>query len=261
MAGLLEARGISLRRGGVRTLEEVSFSVDEWEIVGLIGPNGAGKTTLLDCISGFLRQDSGVVLFRGQDLTGLPAHRRVAMGITRTMETGTAFPGLTVLENMLTAQHAHVPYSAISGIVGSPITFTEERELRRNATEILEFLGLLDHVRDPVERVPPSTRKLCDLAMALATDPQVLLLDEPSLGMGAEEAQRLGEILASLRETFNLTIVVVESHLGGVADVCDYAYAMTGGRVVAHGTTSHLAGQPEVATTYLEEESDGASRG
>ena len=166
---------------------------------------------------------------------------------------------MTVLENVLTAQHAHVRYGALSGMLGSPPTFGEEKELRRNAMEILEFLGLLPVANELVGGLPYGTQKMCDLAMALATDPDVLLLDEPSSGMGPEEAHQLGETLRFLRDSLNLTILMIEHHVPLVVGLCDYVYVLNFGKLLAKGEPKEIQKHPEVIAAYLGGDESAAS--
>jgi branched-chain amino acid transport system ATP-binding protein len=259
MTQVLEVRDLSIRFGGLTALDDVSLDVGEWEIVGLIGPNGAGKTTLFNCLTGIYRPEKGTVRYRAKDVTRSATHRRAAMGIARTWQNLGVIRSLTVMENVMTAQHAHVRYGALSGILGSPASFLEERELRANAREILEFLGLLPLAEEPVGGLPYGVQKLCDLAMALATDPDVLLLDEPSSGMGPEEAHRLAETLRFLRDSLNLTILMIEHHVPLVVGVCDYVYVLNFGKLLAKGSPSEIQRHPEVVAAYLGEEADAAS--
>ena len=259
MARALEVRDLSKRFGGLQALDDVTLDVGEWEIVGLIGPNGAGKTTLFNCLTGIYRPDKGTVAYRGKDITRKATHRRAAMGLGRTWQNLGVIRSLTVMENVMTAQHGHVRYGAFSGLLGSPPSFLGERELRANAQEILDFLGLLSLADEPVGGLPYGVQKLCDLAMALATDPDVLLLDEPSSGMGPEEAHRLGETLRFLRDSLNLTILMIEHHVPLVVGVCDYVYVLNFGKLLAKGPPSEIQEHPDVVAAYLGEEADAAS--
>ena len=259
MSTVLEAHDVSIRFGGLQALDGVSVEVGEWEIVGMIGPNGAGKTTFFDCLTSIRRPDRGTVLYRGRDVTSLPTHRKAAMGLARTWQSLGVIPTLTVLDNVLTAQHAHVRYGPVAGMLGGPRTFTEEAALRLDAEEILEFLGLLSVAEERVGGLPYGTQKLCDLAMALATDPEVLLLDEPSSGMGPEEAHRLGETLRFLRSSLNLTILMIEHHVPLVVDVCDHVYVLNFGRLLASGEPAEIQRHPEVVAAYLGGETRGAA--
>jgi len=256
---VLEARNISIRFGGLQALEGVDLDVGEWEIVGLIGPNGAGKTTFFNCITGIYKPDRGTVRYRDENVSRYPTHRRASLGVARTWQNLGVVPTLSVMENVMTAQHTHVRYGALAGLVGSPTTFLEERTLRRDADEILEFLGL-DHVADElVAELPYGTQKLCDLAMALATDPDLLLLDEPSSGMSPEEAHHLGDTLRFLRDSLNLTILMIEHHVPLVVGVCDYVYVLSFGRLLAKGEPGEIQRHPDVITAYLGEEAGAAA--
>ena len=259
MAQVLEVRDMSIRFGGLQALQGVDMDVGEWEIVGLIGPNGAGKTTFFNCLTGIYRPDRGTVRYRGQDVSRMPTHRRTALGIGRTWQNLGVVPSLTVLENVMTAQHGHVRYGILSAITGAPGSFFHERALRRDAREILEFLGLREVAGELVGELPYGTQKLCDLAMALATDPDTLLLDEPSSGMSPEEAHQLGDTLKFLRDALNLTIVMIEHHVPLVVGVCDYVYVLNFGELLAKGEPQEIQAHPEVIAAYLGEETVAAS--
>ena len=259
MSTVLEARDLSIRFGGLQALDGVSVEVGEWEIVGMIGPNGAGKTTFFNCLMSIHRPDRGTVLYRGREVTRLATHRKAAMGLARTWQNLGVIPTMTVLDNVLTAQHAHVRYGPVAGILGTPRTFTEEAQLRIDAEEVLDFLGLLPVAGELVGGLPYGTQKLCDLAMALATDPEVLLLDEPSSGMGPEEAHQLGETLRFLRSSLNLTILMIEHHVPLVVDVCDHVYVLNFGRLLASGEPAEIQRHPEVVAAYLGGEARGAA--
>ncbi|MFN2543177.1 MAG: ABC transporter ATP-binding protein [Actinomycetota bacterium] len=251
MTQILEAHDISIRFGGLQALEGVDVEVGEWEIVGLIGPNGAGKTTFFNCLTGVYKPNRGSVMFRGEDISKLPTHRRSSLGIGRTWQNLGVVRTLSVMENIMTAQHTHIRYGVLSGLLGSPPTFAEERLLRRDGEEILEFLGLLDVRDELVGELPYGSQKLCDLAMALATDPEILLLDEPSSGMSPEEAHQLGDTLRFLRDSLNLTILMIEHHVPLVVGVCDYVYVLSFGQMLAKGEPGDIQRHPEVIAAYL----------
>jgi len=260
MAQILEVRDVSIRFGGLQALADVNVDVGEWEIVGLIGPNGAGKTTFFNCLTGIYKPDRGTVKYRGKDITKLPTHKRVAMGLGRSWQNLGVAREFTVLENLLMAQHAHIPYGPLAGIVGAPGSFAEEKNLKRDALEILEFLDLL-HVKDEIAgSLPYGTLKLVDVAMSLATDPETILLDEPSSGMGPDEAHKLGETLKFLRDSLGLTILMIEHHVPLVVGVCDYVYVLNFGQILTRGEPHEVQQHPEVIAAYLGgEEVDGAA--
>jgi branched-chain amino acid transport system ATP-binding protein len=255
---VLEAEEVSIRFGGLQALLDVSLKVDEFEIVGLIGPNGAGKTTCFNCVTGFYRPQSGRVTFKGKDVSDLAAHERAALGMGRTFQQVGLVKSTTVLDNLLTAQHSEVDYGAVAGMLGSPASLRTERVLRQRADAILGILGL-DHLRDtPVQGLSYGTLKRVEIATALATDPDVLLLDEPSSGMGPEEAHRLGDELLELRNLFDLSILMIEHHVPLVVRVCDYVYVLNFGRMLTEGLPHDVQRHPEVVAAYLGEEAPEA---
>jgi branched-chain amino acid transport system ATP-binding protein len=259
MAQVLEVRDVSIRFGGLQALDAVDLDVGEWEIVGLIGPNGAGKTTFFNCLMGIYKPDRGKVVYRDADVGRLKTHKRATMGMGRTWQNLGVIRTLTVLDNVLTAQHHHVRYGALAGMTGSPGSFAEEAELRLNAEEILDFLDLLPLAKEPVGDLPYGTQKMVDLAMALATDPDLLLLDEPSSGMGPEEAHQLGETLRFLRDSLNLTILMIEHHVPLVVGLCDYVYVLNFGKLLAKGEPAEIQQHPEVVAAYLGGEAHAAA--
>jgi branched-chain amino acid transport system ATP-binding protein len=253
---VLEAKDLSIRFGGVQAARDVSITVGEFEIVGIIGPNGAGKTTTFNMITGFYTPNTGKVLFRGQDITGLKVHERAALGIGRTFQNVGLVKGSTVRENLLTAQHLSARYGVLGGIIGTPAAVDEERTLRRRADALLEILQL-GHLADTrVAGLPYGDLKRVEIATVLATDPEVLLLDEPSSGMGPEESERLGDVLLDMRREFGLTIAMIEHHVPLVVRVCDYVYCLNFGELLAEGVPEDVRGHPEVVRAYLGEDVD-----
>jgi branched-chain amino acid transport system ATP-binding protein len=248
---VLDVQEVSIRFGGLKALESVSIQVNEWEIVGLIGPNGAGKTTAFNCITGFYRPDRGRILHRGEDVTGLAPHQRVARGFGRTFQNVGMVKSATALENLKTAQHVHADYSALAGILGSPKALGGDRVLTERAEALLDFLGLADLRDTQVGGLPYGQMKLLELGCALATDPDILLLDEPSSGMGPEEAADLGDRLLALREQVGLTMLLIEHHVPLVSRVCDYIYVLNFGRLLAEGEPAEIQRHPDVIAAYL----------
>jgi branched-chain amino acid transport system ATP-binding protein len=248
---VLEVRDLSIRFGGLQALEGVNLDVNEFEIVGLIGPNGAGKTTAFNCITGFYKPGTGTVQYRGRDVTKVPPHKKAAMGFGRTFQNVGMVKTSTVLENLKTAQHARIEYDVAEGLIGLPSVGREERELADKADAILELLGL-EEVRDlRVGGLSYGTLKLLELGCALATEPDILLLDEPSSGMGPDEAHQLGERLIDLRQAFGLTMLLIEHHVPLVLSVCDHVYVLNFGRLLAEGPPSVIQTHPEVVAAYL----------
>jgi branched-chain amino acid transport system ATP-binding protein len=251
MGSVLEVENMGIRFGGLQALENVSVKVPEWEIVGLIGPNGAGKTTLFNCITGLYQPNTGTVKHRDRDISLLPTHRRIAGGIGRTFQNIGLVRGLTVLENCMVAQHSRIGYGAVGGTVGAPRSFAEERRLRENAREVLDFFDLTHLEKSQLDGLPYGTLKLIEIATVLATDPDVLLLDEPSSGMGPDEAHALGERLLKLRKMLNLTVLMIEHHVPLVVNVCDFVYVLNFGQVLTEGKPEEVQNHPEVVAAYL----------
>jgi branched-chain amino acid transport system ATP-binding protein len=255
---VLEVDDCSIRFGGVQAAHNVSLRAGEWEIVGVIGPNGAGKTTMFNIISGFYPPDSGRVCFKGVDITGLHVHERTAMGMGRTFQNVGLVKGATVVENFLTAQHLEAGYSALAGMLGLPRTFAAEARLRKRAGILAEILGLSHLLDTRVAGLPYGVLKRVELGAVLATDPDLLLLDEPTSGMGPEEAYRFGDTLLELRREFELTVVMIEHHVPLVTQVCDYVYCLNFGEMLAEGTPEAVRSHPEVILAYLGQEAEAS---
>ncbi|MCW2666025.1 MAG: amino acid/amide transporter ATP-binding protein 1, family [Frankiales bacterium] len=248
---VLEVRDLSIRFGGLQALQHVNLEVNEFEIVGLIGPNGAGKTTAFNCITGFYTPNTGSVSYRGRDVTKAPPHVKAAMGFGRTFQNVGMVKSATALENLKTAQHAKAGYDVMSGLLGLPRSWRAERALTAKAEAILDLLGLAS-IRDKrVGGQSYGTLKLLELGCALATDPDILLLDEPTSGMGPDESDELGERLLVLRKEFGLTMLVIEHHVPLVLRVCDHVYVLNFGRLLAEGKPSVIQTHPEVVAAYL----------
>jgi branched-chain amino acid transport system ATP-binding protein len=251
---VLEARHVSIRFGGVRAANDVSIQVGEYEIVGVIGPNGAGKTTLFNLITGFYSPDRGSVVFKGHDVTRMPVQERTAMGLGRTFQNVGLVKGSTVRDNLLSAQHLEAEYATVSGMAGTPHTFRAERVLSQRARAIADLFGLSDLLDTQVAGLPYGTLKRLEIATVLATDPDVLLLDEPTSGMGPEEAHQLGDMLLGLRRDFGVSIAMIEHHVPLVVRICDYVYCLNFGEMLAEGTPDAVRHHPQVVAAYLGED-------
>jgi branched-chain amino acid transport system ATP-binding protein len=248
---VLEVTDLTIRFGGLTAIDGLNLKVDEWEIVGLMGPNGAGKTTAFNCITGFYKPNRGHVFYRGREVTKLPPHRKAALGIGRTFQNVGMVKSETALQNLLTAQHTRTGYGALKGITGAGTVRQREKQLTSHAEAILDLLGLAD-IRDKrIGALPYGTLKLLELGCALATDPDVLLLDEPSSGMGPEESDELGERLLSLRQELGVTMLLIEHHVPLVTAVCDYVYVLNFGKLLAEGDPESIRNHPEVIAAYL----------
>ena len=228
---LLSVERVTRRFGGVVAVDDVSLGVDAGEIAGLIGPNGAGKTTLFNLITRLYRPERGEILFNGKSLLKTPPHRVIARGIARTFQNVALFSTMTVLENVQMGAHAHHD--------------------SRPPAEIVDYVGLTPVARRVVRGLPFGTLKRVELARALASAPRLLLLDEPAGGLNHEEVLELGDFIRRLRRDFDLTILLVEHHMGLVMGLADRVHVLDFGRSIASGTPQQVQANPAVIQAYL----------
>lgn len=248
---LLAADGVGIRFGGLQALQDITVRINDDEIVGLIGPNGAGKTTFFNCLTGFYSPNEGSVSYRGEEITSLRPDQRTALGVGRTFQQVGLVRSFTVLENLLVAQHRNVGYGVTSGLFGSPGSRREEKKLREQAHIVLEQLELGHLADEPLGGLSYGTLKQVEVAAVLATDPEILLLDEPLAGLGPEEADAFGDRLLRLRRELGVTVVIIEHHVPFMLRVCDYIYVLNFGRLLAEGLPDDIRGNRAVAEAYL----------
>lgn len=244
----LEVSGLTKRFGGLVAASDVSFSVEAGECVGLIGPNGAGKTTVFSLIAGEVEADAGRVELEGRDISRLPAHRRARLGLARTYQRLEVFPDMTVTDHLLVAQLAHRGATGVlRDLLGGGRPSADE--LGR-AEAVIERVGLSERAHDVVAGLSLGTCRLVELARALVTSPSLLLADEPSSGLDAQETEALGSLLRALVDQ-GLSVVIVEHDLELVEQVTDRCVAMDLGKVVALGPFADVMADPAVSTSYL----------
>ena len=248
---LLRVDRLTVRFGGVTALDEVSFAVEPGQVCGLIGPNGAGKTTLFDCVSRLTRPRAGRIEFDGRDLLALPAHRVAALGIARTFQHLGLVGSLTVRENVMLGgqQASRTGFGAAA--LRLPVVGREERAVRRRADEVLDRVGLAHLAARPAAGLPYGTLKRIELARALGAAPRLLLLDEPASGLSHGEVDELAGVVAGLRDDDELTVLLVEHHMGLVMRMSDKVVVLDFGRKIAEGAPSAVREDPVVVRAYL----------
>ena len=251
---LLELRGVDKSFGGLACLSDLDLHVDEGEIVSVIGPNGAGKTTLFNVITGVYRPDEGEILLEGESIVGLEPHEVTNRGIARTFQTLRLFLNMSVRENVMAVQYGRTKTNVFESMLRLPRSRREEREIRRRAEEKLSFFGqrLVGYRWDqPAYSLSYANRRRLEIARAMATEPRILLLDEPASGMNPSETHEITELIGKLREEGRYTILVIEHDMHVVEGISDRVVALDHGVKIAEGAFDEVATNPRVVEAYL----------
>ena len=247
---LLEIRNLSRAFGGVTAIADLSYRVSRGRIHSIIGPNGAGKTTLFNLITGLYRPGGGEILFEGVDVTGLPASRLAARGMSRTFQNLQIFLNMSAVENVMVGRHLHLDRRFLPALLRLPGMARRDREAREAAERLMCEVGLESYVRAEAASMPYGALKRLEIARALATEPRLLLLDEPAAGLNAAESREIDELIATLAGR-GITVLLVEHDMKMVMGISDHILALNQGRKLAEGTPAEVAASPEVIAAYL----------
>jgi branched-chain amino acid transport system ATP-binding protein len=249
---ILEARNITKQFGGLTAVNDVDFTVPEAGIVAIIGPNGAGKTTFFNCMTGLYEPTTGTVQFDGRDITGKPAHQVTQAGIARTFQNIKLFKTMTVLENVQVGRHCRMKARISGSIFHSPFVRREERRVEEFARELLNVVGIpRKRFQDFAMSLPYGDQRRLEIARALASDPKLLLLDEPTAGMNPQESEELRKLMETLRTELNISVLLIEHDMKVVMNVSDHITVLDGGQKIAAGTPKEVRENPRVIEAYL----------
>ncbi|MCC7446967.1 MAG: ABC transporter ATP-binding protein [Anaerolineae bacterium] len=248
---ILQVRNLSKAFRGLQALQDVTFELYRGEIQGVIGPNGAGKTTLFNCLAGVFPPTSGDILFANQSLGKLSAPQVARLGIARTFQNIRLFGTLTVLDNVRVAQQLRTPFNPAEVFAGLPSLWRKENALLANSYELLEIFDLADLWEQQATNLPYGAQRRLEMARALATQPKVLLLDEPAAGMNETETDDLHRMILRVRERFGVSIILVEHDMRLIMNLCERITVLSYGKVIARGTPAAIRQNPAVIESYL----------
>lgn len=250
---MLEVQNLSMRFGGLLAVDQVSLDVQEREIVSIIGPNGAGKTTVFNCMSGFYTPTGGKILFEGAEIQGKPDHKISRLGMVRTFQHVRLFSQMTVVENLLVAQHRHLNTNLISGLLKTPDYRKREQKSLDRAAYWLDRVGLLELANREAGNLAYGQQRRLEIARCMVTEPRLLMLDEPAAGLNPAETKELNRLIVSLKEDYNVSVVLIEHDMSLVMDISDRIVVINQGRPLASGTPEEIRQNDDVIKAYLGE--------
>ena len=251
MSVLLQTSGVSKVFGGLKAVSNFDIHIDKGELIGLIGPNGAGKTTAFNLLTGVYQPTTGTIDFDGKSLIGLKPHQITQRGIARTFQNIRLFSELSVLDNVKIAYGAHVKYSLLESVFRIGRYMKEEREITQKSMDLLKIFKLDDKADEVAKNLPYGAQRRLEIARALATKPQLLLLDEPAAGMNPQETHELMEMISWIRKEFALSILLIEHDMSLVMGICERIYVLEYGAIIASGTPDEIKNNKEVIKAYL----------
>ena len=250
---LLEVKNLGISFGGLRAVNEFHLHIEKGCLYGLIGPNGAGKTTVFNLLTGVYRPNEGIITLDGENIVGKKTIEINRAGIARTFQNIRLFKDLTVLDNVKAGLHNHHPYSTLQGILRLPRYYKVEKEMDEKAMELLKVFDLDRESQTLASNLPYGKQRKLEITRALATEPKLLLLDEPAAGMNPNETKELMETIRFVRDTFDMTVLLIEHDMKLVSGICEELTVLNFGQVLAEGRTSDVLNDPEVIKAYLGE--------
>jgi branched-chain amino acid transport system ATP-binding protein len=248
---LLQTDGITLYFGGLRAVSDFRLTIDSGEVRGLIGPNGAGKTTIFNMLTGIYKPTSGDIQFEGKSIVGLPPHEIAGLGIGRTFQNMRLWRHMTVLEHVKMAQYARINYGLLGAFLGTPKRQRQEEEFREKGMALLELMGVKRFADQGITGLPYGVQRRVEIARAMALEPKLLLLDEPTAGMNPEELAEMVQIVRKIKKEFNLAIFLIEHRMKFIMDLCDFIQTLDFGEVIAEGLPEEIRNNPRVIDAYL----------
>ena len=253
MSAILDVQNLSISFGGLHAVDDFHITIERGQLYGLIGPNGAGKTTVFNLLTGVYKPDEGIIRLDGQDITGRSTIEVNMAGVARTFQNIRLFKNLSVLDNVKVGLHNHFRYSTLEGILRLPRYHKVEKEMNERAMELLKVFDLDGQADFLASNLPYGKQRELEIARALATQPKLLLLDEPAAGMNPNETQDLMKTIRFVRDNFDVSILLIEHDMKLVSGICEKLTVLNFGRVLAQGDTSEVLNNPEVITAYLGE--------
>lgn len=250
---MLEVKNIGISFGGLKAVDNFSLTIEKGQLYGLIGPNGAGKTTIFNLLTGVYKADHGAIFLDGKELTGKSTIEINQAGIARTFQNIRLFKDLSVLDNVKVGLHNHHPYSTIEGIFRLPHYYKVEKEMNARAMELLKVFDLDKECDYKASNLPYGKQRKLEIARALATDPKLLLLDEPAAGMNPNETAELMDTIRFVRDHFDMTVLLIEHDMKLVSGICEKVTVLNFGQVLTQGETSEVLNDKRVITAYLGE--------
>ncbi len=253
MSAILDVQNLSISFGGLHAVDDFHITIEKGQLYGLIGPNGAGKTTVFNLLTGVYKPDEGIIRLDGQDITGRSTIEVNMAGVARTFQNIRLFKNLSVLDNVKVGLHNHFRYSTLEGVLRLPRYHKVEKEMNERAMELLKVFDLDGQGDFLASNLPYGKQRELEIARALATQPKLLLLDEPAAGMNPNETQDLMKTIRFVRDNFDVSILLIEHDMKLVSGICEKLTVLNFGRVLAQGDTSDVLNNPEVITAYLGE--------